>query len=56
MIRCRKSYLVSRVWLEVAPVEIRILVALTGHPANRGFYSVPVKVGQLIEMECYEIE
>ncbi|HEX9005426.1 MAG TPA: hypothetical protein VGB07_36300 [Blastocatellia bacterium] len=56
MIRCRKSYLVSRVWLNVAPVEIRFLVETIGNPANRGFISVPMNIGQLIERECYEIE
>lgn len=49
MIRCRKSYLISRAWLKVAPVEVRLLVAILGNPANRGFVSVPLYLGQLIE-------
>ncbi len=49
MIRCRNSYLISRVWLKAAPLEIRLLVAIVGNPANQGFVSVSLHFGQLIE-------
>lgn len=49
MIRCRNSYLISRVWLKTAPIEVRLLVAILGNPANQGFVSVPLHIGNLIE-------